>query len=144
MTSKFPDRSAGLVVLTLIGLGCVVGCNRGPEVAQVRGKVLYKDGTPLKGGLRTVRFEPAEDSTAEVARVAGSMIAQDGTFELSRRKPGDGVYLGKYNVVFTVWKGTRDPVSLIKEEYTQSATTPFHVSIEGDRDDLVFEIEPLQ
>jgi hypothetical protein len=129
----------------MLALGFVIaqGCNRGPAVAEVRGKVLYKDGTPIKGGVRTIRFEPAQDSTAEISRVAGGTIENDGSFELQRRKPGDGVYLGKYKVVVTVWKGAREPISLIKDEYTQSATTPFEATIEGDTDDLLFELEPL-
>lgn len=137
-------RCLGLFGLLAFGMVGAAGCDHGPAVAQVSGKVLYKDGTPIKGGVRTIRFEPAENSSAEVSRVAGGMIAEDGSFELSRRKPGDGVYLGDYNVVLTAWRGARDPVSLIKEEYTQSATTPFKVKIEGDRDDLIFEIDPLQ
>jgi hypothetical protein len=35
-----------------------------------------------------------------------------------------------------------EPNSLIQEVYTKSSTTPYHVTIEGDMDDLIFEIEP--
>lgn len=121
------------------------GCGGGPEVAQVRGKVLYKDGSVPKGGVRIVRFEPTETSTAKVRQPAGGSIGEDGSFELSTRKPGDGVFVGEYAVTFTVWKAPREPISLIKQEYTESATTPYNkVTIDGDRDDLVFEIEPLK
>ncbi|MGD9632918.1 MAG: hypothetical protein AB7I57_07320 [Pirellulales bacterium] len=113
-------------------------------MAQVSGKVLYKDGSVPKAGVRVVRFEPTDDSPAEVRRPAGGAIGDDGSFTLSTRKPGDGVYLGKYAVTFTVVKAPREPISYIKPEYTRSATTPYHVTIEGDRDDLLFEIEPLQ
>ncbi len=129
-----------VVVASIAGLA---GCNRGPATAQVSGKVLYKDGSVPKGGARVVRFEPAVDTTAPLRQPAGGNIEQDGSFELFTRKPGDGVLCGKYAVTFTIWKAPRDPVSLIKEEYTQSATTPYHVTIDHDVDDLLFEIEPL-
>lgn len=142
--SKRLSRGLAYVLLAVPSLTFLAGCNRGSAVAQVSGKVLYKDGSVPKGGVRIVRFEPTDDSPAEIRRAAGGAIAADGSFELSTRKPGDGIYLGKYAVTFTVVKAPRDPVSLIKPEYTRAATTPYHVTIDGDRNDLVFEIEPLQ
>ncbi len=91
-----------------------------------------------------VRFEPTRDSPALVRQAAGGSIGDDGSFVLSTRKPGDGVYLGKYAVTFTVLKAPRDPVSLVEEKYTFSATTPYHVTVDGDQSDLFFEIEPLK
>ena len=120
------------------------GCNRAPAVAQVRGKVLYKDGSVPKAGVRVVRFEPTADSPAKVRQPAGGAINDDGTFELCTRKPGDGVYVGKYAVTFSVCKAPRETKSLIKDIYTRAATTPYHVTVEDDMDNLVFEIEPLR
>jgi hypothetical protein len=46
-------------------------------------------------------------------------------------------------VTFTIWKGPRDPVSLIPEKYTAAATTPFKdITIDRDQADLNFELEP--
>jgi hypothetical protein len=142
--SKRLFRCFAFFLLAAPGVILLVGCNRGPAVAQVSGKVLYKDGSVPKGGVRIVRFEPSDDSPAEIRRPAGGAIADDGTFVLSTRKPGDGIYLGKYAVTFTVIKAPREQISLIKPEYTRAASTPYHVTIDGDRDDLMFEIEPLQ
>jgi len=122
----------------------LAGCGRGAAKAQVSGKVLYKDGSVPKGGVCVVRFEPAADSPAEIRKTATGSIEADGSFQLSTQKPGDGIYLGKYNVTFAVWKAPREPVSLVKEIYTNPATTPYHVTVEDDMDDLSFEIEPLQ
>ena len=119
-----------------------IGCDSRPT-AQVKGKVLYKDGSVPKGGVRVVRFEPTPDTTAVIRKTASSEIADDGSFDLYTRKPGDGVILGKYAVTFTVWKGPRDRVSLIDAKYTTSATTPYTISVEGDVDELTFEIEPI-
>jgi hypothetical protein len=116
------------------------GCNNRPT-AQVRGKVLYKDGSVPQGGVRVIRFEPTPDTTAAIRKTASGQIMDDGSFDLFTRKPGDGVILGKYAVTFTVWRGPRDRVSLIDDKYTASATTPYTVTVDDDMDDLKFEIE---
>ena len=121
-----------------------VGCNRGPAVAQVSGRVKFKDGSIPTGGVRMVRFEPAADTPSGVRMAASGGIQSDGSFTMARHKPGDGVYCGKYHVTFTVWKAPREPISLIADEYTNSETTPYHITVDQDTDDLVFEIEPLK
>jgi hypothetical protein len=65
---------------------------------DVRGKVLYKDGTVPRGGVAVVRLQPAEGTTAEVRQGATGAIGPDGSFEFYTRAPGDGVYGGKYDV----------------------------------------------
>jgi hypothetical protein len=131
---------SGVVVLCIVG---IAGCDRGRATAQVRGKVLYKDGSAPEGGVRAIRFEPADDTTAKIRKAAAGQIERDGAFELFTRKPGDGVFLGKYVVTFTVWRGPRDPVSLIDEKYTSASTTPYAVTVEHDMDNLFFEIERI-
>jgi hypothetical protein len=135
------------LLLLPMSIACLVtysSCNRGTATAQVRGKVLYPDGKVPKGGVCVVRFEPAADSTAKVRKAASGKIQSDGSFMMATRVPGDGVYLGQYAVTFAVWKGPREPTSLIEEEYTQAASTPYHVSVDGDIDDLNFTIVPAE
>src|SRR5689334_23205472 len=96
-------RTTAAVLLTC-SLAIGAGCNKGPSMVHVRGTVMNKDGSPLKGGVRVVRFEPASDSEATLRKAASGEIAQDGSFELFTRRPGDGIVTGKYNVTFTVWK----------------------------------------
>jgi len=129
-----------IAVLSL-AFGFFLGCERGPQIAQLRGKVLYKDGSVPQGGVRVVRFEPVANAPAEQRQTATGAIQLDGTFEMCRRVPGDGVLHGDYAVTFTVWKGPREPVSFVDDKFTNSATTPYHLTVEGDRDDLFFEIE---
>ena len=136
-------KNSLLLLFVLVCAACLAGCEQRPATAQVHGKVLYTDGSVPKGGVRVVRFEPADDSMAEVRKAATGQIQSDGSFEMSTRVPGDGVFHGKYAVTFAVWKGPRDPTSLVDEKYTQSATTPYHVTVEDDIDDLKFEIEPI-
>lgn len=132
-----------LIIVATLASTPMVGCNSRPASAQVKGKVLYKDGSVPKGGVCVVRFEPAGDTTAEIRKGATGNIGSDGSFEMFTRKPGDGVFLGKYAVTFAVWKGPRDPESLILEKYTNSATSPYTITVDGDIDDLQYVIEPI-
>jgi hypothetical protein len=135
--------SCPALMFALLLLVVALGCNSRPT-AQVKGKVLLKDGSVPKGGVRVIRFEPTPDTTATIRKTASSEISDDGSFDLYTRKPGDGVIIGKYAVTFTVWRGPRDRVSLIDAKYTTSATTPYTYTVESDVDDLKFEIEPIK
>ena len=136
--------SARLVlVVCVLCLSAILGCGGRAGTAQVKGRVLYKDGTVPTGGVCVVQFMPAEDSTAKIRKAASGEIQKDGWFQAYTRKPGDGVFVGKYDVTFSVWPSVTDSTSLIDLKYTNAATTPHHVTIEDDVDNLEFEIEPL-
>jgi hypothetical protein len=138
-------RRDALLIAVLASIVAVVsGCDSGPAMHQVRGTVHYKDGSVPRGGVCAVQFVPTSDSTTELRKGAGGRIAADGSFELYTRVPGDGVVEGEYDVTFAVWKGVMDPTSLIDEKYTNPLTTPYQkIKVDGDIDDLKFEIEPL-
>jgi hypothetical protein len=130
----------------LIVLTCAAafsGCNRGPKMAKVSGKVLYKDGTVPKGGVCVVNFSPTQDSTAQLKKGASGAIGPDGSFSLTTRLPDDGVYVGEYAVTFIVWPGPMDPRSLVLPKYASPMLTPFKEKIEQDTHDLKYEIEPM-
>jgi hypothetical protein len=132
-----------MVVAALL-CASTAGCNERPT-AQVKGTVLYPDGSVPQAGVRVIRFEPTPDTTAKIRKTASGEIADDGSFDLFTRKPGDGVILGKYAVTFSVLTGPRDRrVSIIDEKYTSKSTTPYTVTVDDDVDDLKFEIEPIQ
>jgi hypothetical protein len=133
-------------VVTLLGLGVVlalgsVGCNSGPKVVDAAGKVTFDGGVPTGAGVKVIRFEPTPDSTAEVRKGASCNVAEDGSFEMYTRVPGDGVYAGKYAVVFSVLNSPIEQKSLIDPKYTSSATTPYIIELTDDRSDLSFTIE---
>ena len=131
-----------LVVIAIVGgLG---GCDDRPATAQVRGKVMFKDGSVPQAEVCVVRFEPTADSAAPIRKAASGDIARDGSFDMYTRKPGDGVFLGSYAVTFSVWKDRFKPDSMIAEKYTKSDTTPYKVKVEQDLDNLVYEIEPIE
>jgi hypothetical protein len=77
---------------TLLGTGIfvsAVGCNRGPEMAAVTGKVTY-NGQPLQFG--SVTFQPTRGQPAR------GEIQSDGSFELSTFSLGDGAFVGPHKV----------------------------------------------
>ena len=129
-------------VASVLFVGGTLGCGRSDK-AQVSGKVLFKDGTAPKGGVCVVQFQPAADSPAKIRKAGSGEIGADGSFEAYTRKPGDGVFIGKYDVTFSVWPSPMQPKSLIDLKYTRASTTPYHVTIEDDVSDLQFEIEPI-
>jgi hypothetical protein len=137
-------RTTALPVLLLLTPLMTPGCSGRPDAAQVSGKVLMKDGSIPQGGVRVVQFVPATDSTAEIRKGASGEIRDDGSFVAFTRKPGDGVFLGKYDVTFSVWKSPMDSTSLIDPKFSRASTTPYHVTVEDDIDDLKFELEPAR
>lgn len=135
----------GRQILFALCVACAVftGCNRGPAMYQVGGKLLYKDGS-VPRGLGSVHFEPTSESTAKIKKVATGIIGKDGDFEMMTRKPGDGVYEGDYMVTISIVKGATDPTLLSREEYRSAKTTPFPpIKVDRNISDLKFEIEPL-
>ena len=130
-----------LLTLCLVG---ALGCGGRAGTAQVSGRVLYKDGTVPQGAVCVVRFQPAADSPAKIRKAASGEIEKDGWFKAFTRNPGDGVFVGKYDVTFSVLQDVTDSrTSLIDKKYTRAKTTPYHVTIDDDVSDLDFVIEPL-
>jgi hypothetical protein len=144
MVSDLRD-SRSLSSVLLFGLLCVIGvggCNRGPKMVQVSGKVLYKDGTVPHGGVCVVNFIPTPESTAVIKKAASGAIGPDGSFSLTTRTSNDGVYVGEYAVSFTVFPGPMDPRSLVLQKYASPALTPFKVKLDNNTSDLKYEVEP--
>lgn len=138
MTGPFPW------VLVLMCLALVGGCNHGPKMVHVKGTVLNKDGSVPKAGVAVVRFEPTPDSTAEIRKGATGSIERDGSFEVWTRKPGDGIYVGQYDVTFAIQKGPMDSTPMVQPMYTTKATTPYkNITIDQDKSDFKFEVVPL-
>ncbi|WP_425395170.1 hypothetical protein [Aeoliella sp.] len=119
---------------------CVVGC--GSDTAQVSGKVHYEDGSPVEGAIRVIRFEPT-DATADGRKVASGRLAEDGSYELMTKRPGDGVSKGKYKVTFTVLESPQTGVSLIKPEYMSADSSPLEVTVDHSGEDYNFTLEKL-
>jgi hypothetical protein len=141
MLSRLRGRFLAAVALAL-GLSAVVGCGS-KDAYQASGRAQYKDGSPITGAVRIIRFEPAKNSTAKIRKGASGTIAEDGTFEMFTRKPGDGVYAGEYAVTFSVLTKALGGTSLIPAYYTHSESTPFNIVVDEDKEGLVFELDNL-
>ncbi len=127
---------------TILGLVCLAvvvvflgGCPSGPgvDMVKVRGTVRFTDGSVPQGDVATVVFDPVAGGANQLRKVAtGQINAQDGSFELSTVRPGDGAIVGKYKVTFEVYKnymaGRGD--LMVPEKYTKPETTPFEVTVE--------------
>jgi len=80
------------VVVIGCALSLVAGCGSG--LAQVQGKVLLPDGKPAAGSQ--VVFEGGPDGHKVTAR---GDVGNDGSFQLSTVRPGDGVPPGTYRAL---------------------------------------------
>jgi hypothetical protein len=131
-------HALAIAVASMLGIS---GCGSSHPMAQVRGKVVFADGKMPPAGIRMVRFECAADSNAALRKGATGAVNDDGTFELYTKRPGDGVHLGRYDVTFAFCRSATDQRPMIPAVYTKSATTPFHVVVDGDKDDFEFRID---
>lgn len=137
LTAKSRERLAAATLVMCAGF--VVGCSK--PTAQISGTAMFDDGSPFTGAVRKINFVPTDDSTAEVRKAAIGEIAEDGTFTMYTRKPGDGVFKGDYAVTFTVLKDPNYGGLLVPERYAAIDDTPLSISVTEDRDDLRFEVE---
>jgi hypothetical protein len=119
------------------------GCNRGPKMAPVTGKVLY-NGRPLEFG--TVTFQPPSGQPAQ------SDIQSDGTFTLSTYRLNDGAVVGTHKVRITCYESQRPGAPkvpgeqtlgklLIPQKYTLFDRSGFTADVREDRKEpFVFEM----
>ncbi len=140
MISNRRMQHGGRIVVATLLIGSCLGCTDGKPVAEVRGRVVCKNGELPQSSIRQIRFEPTADSRAVVRKGASGAINDDGTFELYTRRPGDGVHHGEYAVTFAFYKSAMNHESPISPELASSSTTPYRVTVNDDVDDLEFEI----
>jgi len=142
---KMPRNYILLLLPTMaVCFGGMTGCGKSRPVAQVRGKVVFKNGSMPNAGIRYVRLEPAADSTAVIRKGASGSVNDDGAFDIYTLRPGDGVHLGKYAVTFTFLQSVKVQKQMIDAKYTTAATTPYHLNVHRDTDDLEYELELIR
>jgi hypothetical protein len=133
-------------LVVLLMLVALVGCQRRPETAPVRGTVTFK-GKPLTFG--GVMFQPAGGQPAR------GEIRPDGSFELSTYVAGDGAAVGPHRVRITCFEGQNPQLpppppgiepalgkSLIPQKYTLLDTSGLTATVEPSRTNEVrFQLE---
>lgn len=122
----------------------VVGCDRGPELTSLSGKVLL-DGKPLAFGA--VMLQPLGGGQPSSAQ-----IQADGTFTMQTRGVGDGAALGVNAVRVTCYPGQKPNAdtgdgelvlgsSLIPMEYTSFNMSGLTVDVKpGENPPFVIEL----
>lgn len=92
-------RQTVAAVAIMIAASMVMGCDSGPELAPLSGKVLLDD-KPLEFG--SVMLQPLEGGQPSAAS-----IASDGTFNMETRGYGEGAAVGKNAVRVTCFPGQK-------------------------------------
>ena len=126
-------RLAAAVYLSVLLLGCLLGCGQDAKLGRVHGTIRL-DGKPLTKG--TAMFVP------EAGRSAKGAIQSDGTFTLGTFHESDGALIGRHKVAVIAYEaGTFDRPAyetpnqkgkpLVPEKYMSPGTSG-----------LTFEVKP--
>lgn len=129
------------IVFAAVGVLALTGC--GPaahelETAKVSGRVTL-DGAPLPQGLVYV--------ATTKGRMAKALIQEDGTFELSTYRDGDGVQVGNHPVVITALPA--DELSpqqktvrvKVPGRYAKAATSGLTIDVKaGEKNEVEFAL----
>jgi|tagenome__1003787_1003787.scaffolds.fasta_scaffold19239692_2 hypothetical protein len=129
-------------VRLLVTLLFVAGCNRGPKMVPVTGKVIY-NGRPLEFGV--VMFQPPSGQPAQ------GTIQPDGTFTLSTYRSNDGAVSGKHKVRVACYESMRPGFAkgpgemalgkpLVPEKYTLIDSSGLSADVDADHKDFTFEL----
>jgi hypothetical protein len=133
-------RTIRWLCLALLALAAAVGCAKSPPLYKVSGKATYKGKTLTTG---VVGFHHTD---AKSPLVTGQ-IGEDGAFQLTTKRPGDGAAPGEYMVTVTSMlpghgvegmdKDYRPPQPLIPLKYMRLDETPLRATVEPRNDNVV-------
>jgi hypothetical protein len=127
----------GLVALTcLLTLGC------SNNLQPVRGKVVYKDDSPVTAGI--VVCELIVEGEAKRVSANGA-IQPDGTFQLGTLRPDDGVPLGRYRVAVMSPPLSDDQVGkgekpLVDAKFADHAKSGLEIEVKAGKNDVTLTV----
>jgi len=145
-----PIKSLALTGVLSCLMVCLTGCGSSVHTVPAGG-ILKIDGEPVTGAVATVKFYPAGGGRSAMAHVK-----EDGTFQISYLKPGDGLPPGNYKVAVTAaltktkagvteeenFSGTGVKTKyLVPQEYTNTQTTPLTYEIVDTGEAQFIEID---
>jgi hypothetical protein len=128
-------RELQIVIATVVPvlLAASFGCNRGPEIVPVAGKVTI-DGQPLQRGAITVYQSGFRPATAK--------IESDGSFVFKTLNDRDGCLLGEHPVTVMsneALSATRTKF-FVPQRYANLATSDVKIKVDGATDQLLINL----
>ena len=100
---------------------CLLGCGPGgPETIPIRGTVKLENGSVPTHC--TVYFQPTEVADGDPLRPATANVDEEGAFEVTSFREGDGLVPGTYQVkivYFTLRPGGNPEIESHYQEYTR-------------------------
>jgi hypothetical protein len=129
-----PPRILFFLLLT----SSIAGCDRGPKLYPVQGKVSYEGNAP-EGA--SVVFAPVD---GDHSKSASGKVQADGSYELETYPHGKGAFPGEYHVTVTWFTGNareqENPVNKLPQKYATTQTSGLTASVkEGNN-----EIPPIE
>lgn len=112
-------------ILFLMVLSPLLGCDSGPSLSPVHGRVTFQ-GKPVAQG--TVRFFPVAGGRPSIGR-----IQPDGTYQLATATPGDGALPGEYAITIEAKRTTtsgRTPMASNENDFDNELgllNTPYRI-----------------
>lgn len=123
---------ARIATLVFLPLAALVGCNDSPySVAPASGVVLI-DGRPFSAGK--VMFTPTAKNGIEGGKAAFGVLDEQGRFELSTYRQGDGAVVGEHWVMLYSMDERRTSAhnNVPKFRRVPVVRKPIKVNAEGD------------
>jgi hypothetical protein len=122
-------------------LGVLLGCDRGPQLYPVTGKVSFQ-GAPPEGA--TVVFVP---TSGENAKNASGAVQADGSYSLETYPHGPGAFPGDYLIAVTWFPSNareqENPINKLPAKYADSTVSGLKATVqEGPTEIPVLELTP--
>jgi len=122
LTTSYMAANVAILALLLASSGCG---EEGLPIIPVSGKVTYAGGpVPTEG---TISFSPISVEEGLPRRPGRARFQEDGLFEATSFKEGDGLIPGRYAAMISMWMGqpvSEDPSSFERLNYVPKTYRP--------------------
>ncbi len=139
---SFYSKSIALSLVLSTPLLCACGSGR-PKPYPVTGKVVFSDGSPLRGG--TIMFQSR--SKGDAVFNARGLIKEDGTFAITTFEPNDGAVAGEHRVLVresapvNEFQPAAASARTVDPRYLSFDTSGLTVNVKEKSNDLTIQID---